>query len=186
MQEIELKPIAILMIEHRLIERMITCVKIALTRFKKDSQVDHQIIRQFIEFIREYADACHHGKEEDILFRELKKKDLSPDLEQILNELIEEHKLAREITKKLDSANQRYADNQETLFPDIITYSEQLIDFYPKHIIKEDKHFFKPVMAYFSDQEKQALIQEENEFDRMMIHNKYKRIVENLEADTLS
>ena len=30
-----------------------------------------------IDFIRTYTDLAHHGKEEDILFRELSKKDLA-------------------------------------------------------------------------------------------------------------
>jgi len=48
-----------------------------------------------------------------------------------------------------------------------------LIDFYPKHIEKEDKHFFLPVMDYFSDQEKDAMLQEGYEFDSSLIHNEY-------------
>ncbi len=41
-----------------------------------------------------------------------------------------------------------------------------LVEFYPRHIDKEDKHFFLPVMEYFSREEKDALLARMDEFDR--------------------
>ncbi len=38
-----------------------------------------------------YADRTHHGKEQDILFRDLEKKELSPNHTKIMGELLEEH-----------------------------------------------------------------------------------------------
>jgi hemerythrin-like domain-containing protein len=35
-----------------------------------------------------YADRTHHGKEEDILFRDLEKKSLPPNHTKIINELV--------------------------------------------------------------------------------------------------
>ena len=48
-----------------------------------------------------------------------------------------------------------------------------LIDFYPKHIEKEDKHFFLPCMNYFTSEEKEAMLKEEWEFDKNLIHQIY-------------
>jgi hemerythrin-like domain-containing protein len=55
------------------------------------------------------------------------------------------------------------------------------LDFYPKHIEKEDKVFFPASRAYFSDEEDQAMLAEFLEFDRKMIHEKYQSVVETLE-----
>ncbi|MBI5603728.1 MAG: hemerythrin, partial [Deltaproteobacteria bacterium] len=49
-----------------------------------------------------------------------------------------------------------------------------LVAFYPRHIEKEDKHFFLPIMNYFSPEEKEAMLQEEWEFDKNLIHQIYK------------
>jgi hemerythrin-like domain-containing protein len=54
---------------------------------------------------------------------------------------------------------------------------QQLVDFYPKHIKKEDKIFFKSAMTYLSKAEKDAMLEEEYEFDRGCIHVVYKDIV---------
>jgi hemerythrin-like domain-containing protein len=55
------------------------------------------------------------------------------------------------------------------------------VDFYPKHIEKEDKVFFPASRAYFSDEEDQAMLAEFREFDWKMIHEKYQSVVEALE-----
>jgi hypothetical protein len=52
-----------------------------------------------------------------------------------------------------------------------------LVEFYPRHIEKEDKHFFIPCMDYFTEAEKEAMLKEEWEFDRSLIHEKYRNIV---------
>lgn len=51
------------------------------------------------------------------------------------------------------------------------------------HIEKEDKVFFPSSRAYFSEQEDQAMLDEFREFDKKMIHEKYKSVVEALEQD---
>jgi hemerythrin-like domain-containing protein len=50
----------------------------------------------------------------------------------------------------------------------------KLVEFYPKHIEKEDKVFFPAARAYVTDSEDQAMLAEFWEFDRRMIHEKYR------------
>ncbi|MBD3255222.1 MAG: cation-binding protein, partial [Candidatus Lokiarchaeota archaeon] len=76
-------PIGPLMIEHRLIERMVDVLKAELDKIKKTGEVDPFFIDLSVDFFRTYADETHHGKEEDILFRELKKKSLNPEHEKM-------------------------------------------------------------------------------------------------------
>lgn len=80
-----------LMIEHRLIERMLQLVNKVLIKIEKQKTVAPVFVDTVVDFIRTYADRTHHGKEEDILFRELEKKDISNDNRRLMNELIEEH-----------------------------------------------------------------------------------------------
>jgi hemerythrin-like domain-containing protein len=57
-----------LMTEHRTIERVLD----ALVGFTEDAvrrgATEKDELGRFVTFVREFADACHHGKEEDILF----------------------------------------------------------------------------------------------------------------------
>lgn len=98
-----------------------------------------------------------------------------------MEELIAEHVFGRETTKALVAANTRYRNGDEAALADIGEKLKTLIEFYPKHIQKEDKVFFPSSRAYFTDEEDQAMLSEFWEFDRKVIHEKYKSVVEELE-----
>jgi len=174
-------PIGPLMIEHRLIERMIEVLAAQAAGIEKEKKSDPLFIHTAVDFIRTYADRCHHGKEEDILFRELKKKNLSDEHARIMSELEEEHREGRRVVGRLAEANERYARGDTTVLSDILAALRWVTGFYPKHIEKEDKHFFIPIMDYFSKEEKDDMLQEGYEFDRQLIHTKYRGLVESLE-----
>ncbi len=178
-----MKPIAPLMIEHRLIERMIEILKSELENIEKYDRVNPVLIDYAVDFIRTYADQTHHGKEEDILFRELKKKNLFPEHERIMNELIEEHKIGRKTTMELVAANTKYIQGNRSIIATIFEKIDFLVDFYPRHIEKEDKRFFIPIMDYFSEEEQAAMLEEGRVFDRKMIHRKYQKIILDFEKD---
>lgn len=174
-------PIGLLMIEHRLIERMIKQMARELERVKAGEEVDLAFIDEAVDFIRVYADRCHHGKEEDILFRGLAGKTLSTEHRRIMEELIQEHKWGRESVSKLAAARQRCQQGDRAAAPEIMAQLEKLCQFYPRHIEKEDKRFFIPCMDYFTDQEKKDMLQESYDFDKGLIHEKYRDVVEKTE-----
>jgi hemerythrin-like domain-containing protein len=170
-----------LMIEHRLIERMLAIIQETLEKVEKTGKIDPSFVDKAVDFIRIYADRTHHGKEEDILFRDLNKKGLSEADRRVMNELIEEHIFSRNITKTLVEANSRYRNGDSSAFEIVVSCLRTLVEFYPKHIEKEDKIFFPASRAYFSEAEDQAMLAEFMDFDRRMIHEKYKSVVAELE-----
>lgn len=177
-------PIGPLMIEHRLIERMIRVMPEELQRMKTERKADPLFIETAVDFIKTYADQCHHGKEEDILFRDLEKKGMSEEHKQTMNELIEEHRWGRQTTKELFEAKEQYQQGDTEALSKIIEHLSSLVDFYPKHIEKEDRHFFMPIMVYFTEEEKDLMLNEEYEFDRQFVHQKYGDVVIQAEKRT--
>lgn len=175
-----MKPIGMLMIEHRLIERMLGLLKEELARMEQGIEVDASLLNANIDFFRIYADRTHHGKEENILFKELAKKPLSSEHREMMTLLMAEHKRAREIVGALGAATQHYAHRNAGATKDITACIAELAAFYPKHIEKEDKEFFFPSMEYFSKEEQDAMLQQFREFDQMMIHEKYRQEVAEL------
>jgi len=61
-----LSPAGPLMFEDRVIERMIAVLDGHLEVIARTGSADSRLIDAAIDFIRTYADRCHHGKEEDI------------------------------------------------------------------------------------------------------------------------
>jgi hemerythrin-like domain-containing protein len=171
-----------LMIEHRLIERMLAIIRQTLSQIRASNAVDPLFIDTVVDFIRTYADRTHHGKEEDILFRDLETRNLSEADRRIMNELVEEHVFARKTTKELVEANTQYRNGNSSALGVIAGKLETLVNFYPRHIDKEDKVFFPAARAYFTEEEDQAILAEFWEFDRKMIHEKYTALVAALEG----
>ncbi len=174
-------PVGPLMIEHRLIERMIGVISAELNRMEEKGDVNPGFVDVAVDFIKTYTDSCHHGKEEDILFRDLKLKPLSEELERILYELVEDHRKGRETVAQLVKAKEEYLRGESEAVSRIIACMRFLVEFYPKHIEKEDRHFFLPCMGYFTKEEKDAMLKEEMDFDRNFVHVRYKAVVESVE-----
>lgn len=174
-------PIAPMMIEHRIIERMIGLIKNELEKIEQTHQINPVFIDTAVDFIRTYADKTHHGKEEDILFRELEKKQLSAEHKKILDELNEEHRISRAAVKAVVDAKAKYLAGDDSQIPIIKEKLAFLVGFYPVHIEKEDKRFFGPVMKYFTVAEQQAMLEEGQVYDRKMIHRKYDGLVSEIE-----
>jgi hemerythrin-like domain-containing protein len=176
-----MKPIGPLMHEHRLIERMITVIGRQKDIMARDRKVDPVFIDTAVDFIRIYADRTHHGKEEDILFRDLAKKNMSVDHTRIMQELLDEHIFARKMTGELVAAKAAWVAGNSESITIIVDRISTLIDFYPVHIRKEDKEFFFPILEYFSKNEQDTMLAEFYEFDQRMIHDKYRLLVESFE-----
>jgi hemerythrin-like domain-containing protein len=178
-----MKPIGPLMREHRLIEKMLRFFPGEIERINEQGKIDSVFIETAVDFIRTYADRTHHGKEEEILFRELAKKKITSEHAKIMGELVAEHVSARKTTGSLVDARDRYLRGAAGARKDVIGFLAELAEFYPKHIEKEDKHFFFPCMDYFTKEEQDAMLREFWEFDKNMIHEKYKMLVEKVQAE---
>jgi hemerythrin-like domain-containing protein len=179
-EDIAMQPRGPLMIEHRLIERMLVHFRAELERISITGKADPVFVDTAVDFFRTYGDRTHHGKEELILFRELGQKQMSDADKTIMEELIGEHATGRVVTAELIDANNRYRGGDDSALEVITDKLRFLADFYPKHIEKEDKVFFPSMMKYLPDAEQKTMLEEFWEFDRNMIHEKYRLVVESL------
>lgn len=60
--------VEMLMDEHRTIERVLDALVAFSGAVQAGGRTGRSELARFVTFVREFADACHHGKEEDILF----------------------------------------------------------------------------------------------------------------------
>ncbi|MBD3259034.1 cation-binding protein [Candidatus Woesearchaeota archaeon] len=157
-----MKPYGPLMVEHRLIERMVGVLK-------KRKKIDDDLIKKTVDFFRNYADNRHHGKEEKILFKRLEKKDMTPGLKKIMKRLIKEHEQGRAIIKSLEKNDK-----------DAKKLIKDLIKLYPPHIDTEDNDFFLPCMQYLSEKEQKKMVDEYKKVDKKYPESKYRKMVEQL------
>ena len=174
-------PAGPLMIEHRLIERMVEVLVTEEQRISSHNTPDTDLLLAAADFFRTYADRCHHGKEEDILFVELEKKSLNEEHSRILKELTEEHDIARKNVRKLVEVRGKLVEGDKDAAQELQEVLNALTALYPAHIEKEDKHFFLPVMDYFTKKEQMEMLDRFWEFDEKLIHRVYGDIVKKFE-----
>lgn len=174
-------PVGVLMVEHRLIERMVRLLSAELKRIKANGIPNAEFLLSAVDFMRNYSDRCHHGKEEGVLFKSLGAKPLSPEHQKTMRELISEHVYARAKVSELDECRQKFCRGDYSVVLGIAGALEALTELYPRHIEKEDKHFFIPSMEYFTDEEKSAMLEEFGEFDNNLFKEKYIKIVDSQE-----
>jgi hemerythrin-like domain-containing protein len=73
-----MKPTEILENEHRVIEQVLDCLDAMVDESEKSGRVPEEPARQAIDFLRAFADRCHHGKEENQLFPMMEARGFSP------------------------------------------------------------------------------------------------------------
>jgi hemerythrin-like domain-containing protein len=177
-EDIIMTPIGILMVEHRLIERMVDLMRAELERDVQGKKVDLILIDGAIDFAKTYADACHHGKEESILFAKLAMKKLLPEHKKQMDELVLEHIQNRKIITNLEMERERYVKGDPQAVGPILTICRSLAEFYPGHIEKEEKNFFLSSMEYFSRREQEEMVKKFWEFDKDLLLEKYLKFMD--------
>jgi len=93
-------PIEALMNEHRLIESVLDALEVYVDRLPPNSSSDFADLGRFTQFIRAFADACHHGKEEDILFATMVEKGM-PRQSGPIAVMLHEHEEGRQLVRTL-------------------------------------------------------------------------------------
>ena len=171
----DIEPIEILFKEHKTIRKMIMFLKKLEQDEKKIEQMTPIYFDHIIDFFHTYADETHHGKEEKILFKKLQNRNLSVADKTLMDELIEEHKLARKLVSDLKNAK------NEKKFNQIQEILSKIITLYEQHIEKENTRFFPPAFSYFSKDEIKNILREFIDVDKEMIHKKYLDVVVELE-----
>ena len=178
-------PIAPLMIEHRLIERMIRVMKKEIDLIGRDGQGEAGIHRRGSRF---YQNLCRPlpprqggGHPLQAAFRE-----------EALRPLPASRGRAGGGARPGEDHDGQSGFREGTLprrgrqSPDEIKGTMvQLVDFYPLHIEKEDRHFFIPCMEYFSSREQDVMLEAFYEFDRTLIHDKYRGVIAALRGEEI-
>jgi len=174
-------PVDVLISEHRLILYTVGVLKKEQQKAASVRKVDANFIVSAVDFFRTFADRYHHGKEEGILFNELYKRKMSEVDAAVMRELILEHATARRTVTLLEKQEASYLGGSAEALVNILEALNTLIELYPRHIEKEDKHFFYSSMTYFTEKEQKNMFQKFQEYNQNFTNNKYKLTIETLE-----
>ncbi len=150
-------PVEILMDEHRVIEQVLACVEKMADRCAAGAPVDADSARNAVDFLRTFADTCHHGKEEDCLFPAMEKLGV-PREGGPIGVMLEEHEMGRRhirgMSGSIDSAAAGAADARR----DFQHHARAYVDLLRQHILKEDNVLFPMADQVMAPADQKALM----------------------------
>ncbi|MBS4027697.1 MAG: hemerythrin domain-containing protein [Ignavibacteriales bacterium] len=154
-----MKPTDILKKEHRAIERMLRILDTVAEQAEAGEKIPSFIFRDAIRFLQQFADKCHHGKEEAILFPAMVQKGFSQNGGPI-GVMLGEHDEGREHIRAMLSALERYEQNDRSAVRELANHSHAFTELLRMHIHKEDNILFMMAEQSLSETEQQKLLDE--------------------------
>jgi hemerythrin-like domain-containing protein len=138
------------------------------------------------EFIRGFADGCHHRKEEHVLFTTMSQHGVLVDGGPI-GVMLNEHELGRKFTREMRAGAERWAAGDPVGSDAVVTAARNYVRLLQQHIAKEDQILFPlagrviPVARH--DDVWEAFEKVEHEETGEGVHEKYLGIAEALEKE---
>ena len=170
--------------EHKGIKLMLRIIEKMCERLKSGDDVQPEHLEQVLEFLKVFADKCHHAKEEELLFPALEKVGV-PREEGPIGVMLAEHNKARECVKGMGEGIARYKTGEKRAAAKIVENGMAYIRILAAHIDKEDYVLYPVADAKLPKSVQDELLAK---FDKVEIqkigegkHEQFHRMLENLE-----
>lgn len=131
--------IEVMMDEHQYILRMLKVVRKVCLKIYEGEEINYEDFEKIIDFIKNYADNHHHGKEEKFLFKEMQNHLGSIGDNLITHGMLVEHDFGRLYMIDLKDALDRVKNGDEESKLDVISSAIGYTHLLARHIAKEDE-----------------------------------------------
>lgn len=174
------KATEVLMQEHRVIERVLGVTE----KLVGAGNASTELWGKAVDFIRNFADKCHHLKEEELLFPAMEEKGV-PIEGGPIGVMLEEHVEGRAYVKAMAGALSLMEREAEAGKRDLFENAMAYVRLLREHIGKEDEILFVMADQALTEDEQRGLLRrfEEHEAKEMgtEVHAQYLKIAQELE-----
>lgn len=154
-----MQAIRILMDEHRLIERVLDALETASHRIGSTDAFGPSFFLDAVDFIRNFADAFHHMKEEDVLFEFMVASGMPREGGPIAV-MLYEHEVGRRFVRAMKAAAESWAEGQEDAQRDLVENAQGFIELLRQHISKEDNILYTIAAQVLSPEQQDRVLEE--------------------------
>ena len=184
-----MKATDILMEEHRVIERVLVSLEQAANRASLGETIRPGLFVEAADFIKGFADGCHHRKEEGVLFQAMAEGGV-PVQGGPIGVMLAEHEQGRLYTRGMRQAAEKWQAGDESAREEVVENAFGYVSLLRGHIQKEDNILF-PMAGRVIPPEKQegvtaAFDHVEHEETGEGVHEKYLAMAEALEKEVLA
>ena len=136
-----MKATEILSQEHRVIEGVLDALQTAAQSAGEGVAVRPAFFSEAADFIRGFADGCHHHKEEGVLFKMMVENSV-PAQGGPVGVMLHEHELGRQFTRAMRAAAESWVQGDESARPVVVENALGYVGLLRQHILKEDQILF--------------------------------------------
>jgi hemerythrin-like domain-containing protein len=158
------RPLTILMDEHRLIEKVLGSLETCALEVGSGLALERGMARGYADFLRGFADAWHHGKEEDILFARMVERGFSAEAGPVAV-MLHEHRQGRAFVETIRAV----ADGPGGVAPAeasaFLSAAQGFVPLLRQHIQKEDNILYPMSQRVLSSVEFEAMLADFSAFE---------------------
>lgn len=169
-----MKATALLEKEHTLISTMLRVLEKVCEKLEAGESVNGEHLDQILEFIGSFADHCHHGKEETLLFPALEEVGLPKEGGPIAM-MLQEHDLGRRYISVLRKSVSRYRAGEMGATESMIENAGLYIALLTQHIDKENHILFKIADLHLSAEKQDELCRAFLKVDKEVLGNEKRK-----------
>lgn len=177
--------IVLMVDEHKNIKRMLKIIRKASIGIINGKEIDYKDFEMMIDFVRNYADKHHHGKEEQFLFNRMIDEIGGPAEKLVKYGMLVEHDFGRLYMMELEEALSKVKAGDDEAKVDVIANAVGYANLLNRHIDKEDNVVYTFAKRELSKETLDEINVECDEFekekDEAGVQNKYIEILELLE-----
>lgn len=169
--------------EHEAIKSMLQILERVCQRLESEGEVDLDHLDQIIEFIQVFADKCHHGKEEGILFVAMEEAGI-PKEGGPIGVMLLEHGMGRGYVKGMREAMAKYRAGDHQASSRIVENGRNYIVLLTQHIAKEDNILYPMAEMHLSEEKQEELLEGFESIEQERVgagkHEEFHRLLDRL------
>jgi hemerythrin-like domain-containing protein len=150
------KAIEVLMNEHRLIEQVLGSLETFASEVEGGLAAERPVLSDYGAFFREFADACHHGKEEDILFQRMTERGFPRETGPVAV-MLHEHEVGRGHVSALRQIGEGIGPVTAGEARVVLDNAGAFIPLLRAHILKEDRILYPMAVRLLTGPEMDAM-----------------------------
>ncbi len=174
--------------DHEAITKMLDAAEVVAEHLEKGEPVREEVLQNLLEFFRLFADKCHHGKEEELLFPLLEKKGV-PVSGGPIGVMLDEHEQGRALIREMTEAAGSYAASPAEAGARWASAGRGYVELLRAHIFKENNILFVMAERVLTPEEQKTLVDEFEtlEVERMGTgtHERLHAMMKNLLAEVV-
>ncbi|MFQ5607892.1 MAG: hemerythrin domain-containing protein [Candidatus Zixiibacteriota bacterium] len=163
-----MRPTKILSDEHRVIEVALDCLELITEQALIDSKLNRTDAEDALEFLRLFADTCHHGKEEKQLFTAMADRGMSQE-DGPIHCMLVEHDRGREYVRGMRQSLERASEGDSQALEQFTKNARGYIQLLHDHISKEDNVLFPMADDLLSNADQEELVDRFAEVEKELV-----------------